>query len=140
MFTTCSLRVQVHVQVHFKYIEFRKKNCEFPVQGRFWALVGRSENPRCKITYPPPINGSAHFRLKMVEIQERNERIVSTMNVDSAVSFFEKRMFSHICRSKHGILSFKIDHLRNLTRIHCLAGMHRGFLLVPTRALGANSK
>ena len=67
----------------------------------------------------------------MLEIQERNERLASTVNVDSAVSFFEKRMFYRFCRSKQGILKFKIDHLRNLARIHCLAGMHRGFVRAP---------
>ena len=90
-------------------------------------LVGRPQNPRCKISYPPPNNGSDHFWLKMMENQEGNERPTSTVIGGGAVSFLKIYMFSHVLRLKHVISGFEFDRLRRSSQIHCLPGMHRGF-------------
>ena len=76
----------------------------------------------------------------MIENERGNERLTSTVHGGRAVSLFEKRMFSHFCRSKHVIPGFEMDRLRKLVRIHCLPGLHQGFSGSPTRALGVGSK
>ena len=70
----------------------------------------------------------------MVENQEGNERLTSTVNGGWAVSLYEKRTFSHIFHLKHVLGGVESDRLRKSRQILCLAGLHRGFLPLPTRA------